>query len=164
MSNFVVYCVAFINTLLQVKEQCLCRRQEMRRVAHRWRGRSTVYPLTTEVRKLFVMLHYTLIQLPLFMFPLGNFFNFAKPFIWQAFSDVAIVSRRLVTHIFPPLSIARFSFIQLSELGHRGENENSEASKQRQQRGFEPMIPQFRVWHSTAELPPSIYSVLCKWR
>ena len=63
---------------------------------------------------LFVMLHYTLIQLPLFMFPLGNFFNFAKPLIWQAFSDVANVSRRLVTHIFPPLSLASFSFIQLS--------------------------------------------------
>ena len=27
---------------------------------------------------------------------------------------------------FPPLSIARYSFIQLSELGHRGENENAQ--------------------------------------
>ena len=30
---------------------------------------------------------------------------------------------------FPPLSIARYSFIQLSALGHRGENKNDQASK-----------------------------------
>ena len=38
---------------------------------------------------------------------------------------------------YTPLSIAWYSFIQLSELGHRGENENAQTSK-RQQRGFEP--------------------------
>ena len=36
---------------------------------------------------------------------------------------------------FPPLSMARYSFIQLSGLGHRGENGNVQALKQ-QQRGF----------------------------
>ena len=36
---------------------------------------------------------------------------------------------------FPPLSIARYSFIQLSELGHRGENGNDQSSK-RQQRVY----------------------------
>ena len=30
---------------------------------------------------------------------------------------------------FPPLSIARYSFVQLSELGRRGENENAQTSK-----------------------------------
>ena len=34
---------------------------------------------------------------------------------------------------FPPLSIARYSYTQLSELGRRGENENAQSSKQ--QRG-----------------------------
>ena len=36
---------------------------------------------------------------------------------------------------FTPLSIARYSFIQLSELGHRGENEKAQTLKW-QQRGF----------------------------
>ena len=31
--------------------------------------------------------------------------------------------------ISPPPSMARYSFIQLSELGHRGENENAQTSK-----------------------------------
>ncbi len=30
---------------------------------------------------------------------------------------------------FPPLSIARYSFVQLSEMGRRGENENAKTSK-----------------------------------
>ena len=30
---------------------------------------------------------------------------------------------------FPPLSIARYSFTQLSILGHHGENENAQSSK-----------------------------------
>ena len=30
---------------------------------------------------------------------------------------------------FQPLSIARYSFIQLNELGHRGDNENAHTSK-----------------------------------
>ena len=43
------------------------------------------------------------------------------------------------------------NFIQLSELGHSGENENVQASK-RLQREFEPGLLQLRVWRSTAEL------------
>ena len=43
-----------------------------------------------------------------------------------------------------PLSIARKSFIQLSELGRRGENGNVQASKQ-QQRGFELRLS--RLYH-----------------
>ena len=38
---------------------------------------------------------------------------------------------------FPPLSIARYSCIQLSVLWHRGDNENARASKQ-QQKAFAP--------------------------
>ena len=55
---------------------------------------------------------------------------------------------------FPPLSKARCSFIQLSELGRCGENENAKALKQ-QQRGVEPGLSRLRVRHSTAELPSS---------
>ena len=59
--------------------------------------------------------------------------------LWEAFSHAAI-TREDYSHIFPPLSIARYSFIiQLSELVHRRDNENAHASKQ-QQRGFEPRL------------------------
>ena len=34
-----------------------------------------------------------------------------------------------VSFIFPPLSISRYSIIQLSQLGRRGENENAQSSK-----------------------------------
>ena len=51
----------------------------------------------------------------------------------EAFNHTAI------TYISTTLYIAKYSFIQLSELGHRGENENAKASKQ-QQGGFEPVI------------------------
>ena len=44
-----------------------------------------------------------------------------------------------------------YSFIQLSELGRRGENENARSLKQHQ-RGFEARLSRLRVWHSTAEL------------
>ena len=53
------------------------------------------------------------------------------------------------------LSVTRYSFIQLSELGslgHHGENENALASKQ-QQRGFEPGLSRLRFRHSTVEQP-----------
>ena len=53
---------------------------------------------------------------------------------------------------FPPLSINRYSFIQMSELGRRAENKTSEALKQQQQRGIEPRLSRLRVLHSTAEL------------
>ena len=49
--------------------------------------------------------------------------------------------------------MARCSFIQLNELGHRGENGNAQASKQNQG-GFGPGVTQLRVrGHSNAELP-----------
>ena len=56
--------------------------------------------------------------------------------------------------------IARYLFIQLSELGHSGENKNAQASKQHQ-RGFEPRLPRLSVCHSTAELQRSDKKTLC---
>ena len=55
---------------------------------------------------------------------------------------------------FPPLSIARYSFIQLSRLRRREVKENAQTSK-RYQRGFEPGLSRLRVRHSTTELPRS---------
>ena len=51
----------------------------------------------------------------------------------------------------PPLSIARYSFIQLSQLGRREEKEKAQTSK-RYQRSFEPGLSLLRVRHSTTEL------------
>ena len=51
----------------------------------------------------------------------------------------------------PPLSIARYSFIQLSELERHGKNEKVQTSK-RCQRGFEHKTSRLRVRHSTSEL------------
>ena len=53
---------------------------------------------------------------------------------------------------FPPLSIARYSFIQLSRLKRREVKENAQTSK-RYQRGFEPGLSRLRVRHSTTEPP-----------
>ena len=55
---------------------------------------------------------------------------------------------------FPPLSIARYSFIQLSRLMRREVKENAQTSK-RYQRGFEPGLSRLRVRHSTTEPPRS---------
>ena len=55
---------------------------------------------------------------------------------------------------FPPLSIARYSFIQLSRLRRREVKENAQTSK-RYQRGFEPGLSRLRVRHSTPEPPRS---------
>ena len=55
---------------------------------------------------------------------------------------------------FPPLSIARYSFIQLSRLRRREVKENAQTSK-RYQRGFEPGFSRLRVRHSTTEPPRS---------
>ena len=60
---------------------------------------------------------------------------------------------------FPPLSIARYSFIQLSRLRRREVKENAQTSK-RYQRGFEPGLSRLRVRHSTTEPPRSTYSGL----
>ena len=48
-----------------------------------------------------------------------------------AFSHAAITNENY-SLIFPPLSVARYSFIQLSELSNHGENEITRASKQYQ--------------------------------
>ena len=55
---------------------------------------------------------------------------------------------------FPPLSIARYSFIQLSRLRRHEVKENAQTSK-RYQRGFEPGLSRLRVRHSTTEPPRS---------
>ena len=55
---------------------------------------------------------------------------------------------------FQPLSIARYSFIQLSRLRRREMKENAQTSK-RYQRGFEPGLSRLRVRHSTTEPPRS---------
>ena len=55
---------------------------------------------------------------------------------------------------FPPLSIVRYSFIQLSRLRRREVKENAQTSK-RYQRGFEPGLSRLRVRHSTTEPPRS---------
>ena len=48
--------------------------------------------------------------------------------LWEAFSHAAYCAKTSIT--FSPLSIARWSFIQLSELGRRGVNESAQTSKQ----------------------------------
>ena len=48
--------------------------------------------------------------------------------ICEDFSKIIITARRIFTHIVPPRSIARYSFIQLSELECRGENGNAQVS------------------------------------
>ena len=55
--------------------------------------------------------------------------------------------------VFPPLSIARYPFIQLSEPGRRWESENVKASKQ-QERGFEPRLSRLSLafYHWAAAL------------
>ena len=60
---------------------------------------------------------------------------------------------------FPPLSIARYSFIQLSRLRCREVKENAQTSK-RYQRGFEPGLSRLRVRHSTTEPPRKLGLVL----
>ena len=44
-------------------------------------------------------------------------------------SSHTAITREDYSLTFPPLSIVRYSFIQLSELGHRGENENVQTSQ-----------------------------------
>ena len=60
---------------------------------------------------------------------------------------------------FPPLSIARYSFIQLSRLRRREVKENAQTSK-RYQRGFEPGLSRLRVRHSTTEPPPPCHTLV----
>ena len=81
--------------------------------------------------------------------PLGRRDHFDTNSTYQRrFQWCCNICRRLIFHIlFPPLSIARCSLIQLSELGHCGEK--AQVSKQHQ-RGFEPTFPRpslaFYIW------------------
>ena len=65
-------------------------------------------------------------------------------------------SKSLTLHPLADLFIpaARYSFIQLSELGRRGDNEDTLTSKQ-YQRGFELWLSRLRVRRSTAEISRS---------
>ena len=78
--------------------------------------------------------------------------------LWKAFSHVAINAQILFTHMFQPMSVGRYSFIQLIELGHHGEKENVQTTKW-QQRGFELRLSRLKVRRSTAELPGSTDSL-----
>ena len=69
------------------------------------------------------------------------------------------ILRKDYLQTFPPLYIAIYSFMYMSELGHRGENENAQTLKQ-QQRGFETKLSQLRVQYSTAELLHSTTELL----
>ena len=86
------------------------------------------------------------------------FFPTPSRLLWKEFSHTASNARRLSTHMFPPLFIDRYSFIQLSELGRRGGNENAHASKLHQ-KGFKLRLHWLRVWRSTA--PAKHLSLIC---
>ena len=75
-------------------------------------------------------------------------------FSWKHSSHAAI-TRKHYSLPFTPLSIARYSFIQLSRLRRREENENAQTSKRYSKGGFEPGLSRWRVRHSTTELPCS---------
>ena len=66
--------------------------------------------------------------------------------------------------MFPPPSIARYSFIQLSETGRHGENENVKDSKQ--QGEFEPRLLDwssiFSWVHTCMKYNDLVYSVITK--
>ena len=47
----------------------------------------------------------------------------------EAFSHGGITAQRLFVHIYPPVSIARYSFIQLSELKQCGMKKIAQALK-----------------------------------
>ena len=64
-------------------------------------------------------------------------------------SHAAITSEDFIP--MSTLSIARYSFIQLSELEHHGENENAQTLKW-EQWGFKPGFSRLRVWHPTEDL------------
>ena len=67
----------------------------------------------------------------------------------EGFSHSAITARKLYTYTSTALSTARHSFMPLSELGRRGDNENSQSSKLKQ-RGFKAGLPRLIDWRSTS--------------
>ena len=62
-----------------------------------------------------------------------RFFFFFLSFFFSSFFFFFFQQRWLFTYIVSPLSIARYSFMQLSKLGDRGENENTQTSKQQEE-------------------------------
>ena len=58
----------------------------------------------------------------------GLFIPTPTRLLWEAQSHAAITCEDY-SLTFPPPSLARYSFIQLSDLGHHGENENAQSSK-----------------------------------
>ena len=69
--------------------------------------------------------------------------------LWEAFNHMQVLHTDY-SLTFPPLSTARYSFLQLSKLGHGGENENAKGTKWHQ-RGIEQhRLRRFSVRHSTA--------------
>ena len=72
--------------------------------------------------------------------------NVISPGSIQPYSNYSMKTVHSHT-VFLPLSIARYSSIQLSELGRHEENKNAQASKW-QQRGFEPGLPRSRFRRS----------------
>ena len=58
---------------------------------------------------------------------------------------------------FPPLSIARYSFIQLSEQGRLWSERKMPNLRNGSKGGFEPGLSRLRVRHSTTELLRSMY-------
>ena len=79
--------------------------------------------------------------------------------LWEAFWPRSNYARTLFAHILLLRPIARYSFKQLSELGHREDNENAQTSMQR---GFKPGLSRLRVRHSTAEPPRSTQNGCCR--
>ena len=62
---------------------------------------------------------------------------------------------------YPPLSIARYSFIQLSEQGRLWSERKMPNLRNGSKGGFEPGLSRLRVRHSTTELLRSTYAYMC---
>ena len=122
------------------------------------RQKSEHYPRKTRKGK--GMFLYSAVSSPLHFIPWQTCsFQYQLDFSGQHSSHAAI-TREDHSFTFPPTSIARYSFIQLSELGRRGENKNLPTLK-RLQRGFEPGLSRLRARHSTA-LRTTIAPKSCK--
>ena len=87
------------------------------------KGKKVVFIYRAESSPLDRSTHFTLFDLP------GRHVHYDT----NSVSPVSILARQQLRNnyslTFPQLSIARYSFIHLSELGCRGENENAQTSK-----------------------------------
>ena len=88
--------------------------------------------------------------------PLTDLF-IPTPFSASPGSIVAMQQLRATTKSlrFPPLSIARYSFIQLSRQGRQCRERKCPIFETVAKGGFEPGLTRLRVQHSTTELPDS---------